>query len=339
MGALPSKPASPPLTEHNIGDQSGKACSLISSTVHRKLTRQSQVLMITGSTSGIGSELASILYSKNATVYIVARSRTKIDSTISQIHTTHPTSTGKLESIIVDFNDLTTIKLAAEEFLRKEQRLDVLWNNAGIMIPAKGSKTKQNYEAQLGVNALAPFLFTKLLTERLIETAESSPQGSTRVIWVSSSAAANFAPQGGVDLSKLANYERSGFSQWQNYGVSKAANILQSYEFHRRYSNTKIVSVAIDPGNLDTGLYQNMPKWQLFLAKRVALKPAKFGAYTELFAGLSEDVKGGSWCVPWGKADVPRKDIAEMRLSGEEGGSDGARKFWEWCEKEVKAYE
>lgn len=318
MGALPSKPADPPLTEHNIRDQSGK------------------VFMITGSTSGIGSELASILYSKNATVYIVARSQAKIDTTISQIRSSHTTSTGRLESIIVDFDDLTTIKPAAEAFLRKEKRLDVLWNNAGIMIPPRGSKTKQDYEAQLGVNALAPFLFTKLLTSRLIETAETSPAGSTRVVWVSSSAAANFAPTGGVPyISTLSKdkYMQAGFSQWQYYGISKAAAILQSYEFHRLFHDKGIVSVAIDPGNLDTGLYQNMPKWQLFLAKKVALKPARFGAYTELYAGLSEDLKGGEWCVPWGKVDQPRKDIAEMNEN------DGARKFWEWCEGQTKMHE
>ncbi|KAI5357002.1 putative short-chain dehydrogenase/reductase SDR, NAD(P)-binding domain superfamily [Septoria linicola] len=239
MGAIPSKPAEPPLTEHNVDHQSGK------------------VFIITGATSGIGFELASILYAKNATVYIFARSKSKILDTISKLRSTYPAATGRLESIIVDFNDLATIKPATEEFLAKENRLDVLWNNAGIMIPLKGSKTAQGYDAQLGVNALAPLLSAELLTPRLVETAKQSPKGSVRIVWVSSSAAANFAPDVGVDMSKLTAPANGEYSQWQHYGISKAAAILQSHEYSRRYTSSKgISSIA-----LDTGLYQNMPKW------------------------------------------------------------------------------
>jgi retinol dehydrogenase 12 len=84
----------------------------------------------------------------------------------------------------LDLDDLTTIKKSAEEFLAKETRLDVLWNNAGVMIPPQGSKTKQGYELQLGTNNVAPFLFTKFLTPLLVETAKSATKGSVRVLWV-----------------------------------------------------------------------------------------------------------------------------------------------------------
>jgi retinol dehydrogenase 12 len=139
-------------------------------------------------------------------------------------------------------DDLTTIKASAEEFLAKETRLDVLWNNAGVMLPPQGSKTKQNYELQLGTNVVAPFLFTKLLTPILTKTAQSSPAGSVRVVWVSSSAARRFAPQGGVDLSNL-DYKKDE-SAWHKYGVSKAGNILHAKEFAKQYKNQGIVSVV-----------------------------------------------------------------------------------------------
>lgn len=62
---------------------------------------------------------------------------------IEKIKAEFPESGGRLEFLKVDLGDLTTIKKAAEEFMGKEQRLDVLWNNAGVMEPPKGSVTAQ----------------------------------------------------------------------------------------------------------------------------------------------------------------------------------------------------
>ena len=64
--------------------------------------------------------------------------------------TNFPDSKGELVFLHLDLDDLSTIKKSAEEFLSKEQKLDVLWNNAGVMVPPQGSKTKQGYEMQLG---------------------------------------------------------------------------------------------------------------------------------------------------------------------------------------------
>lgn len=131
-----------------------------------------------------------------------------------------------------------------KDFRQRASRLDVLWNNAGIMIPPKGTVTKQGYEAQLGVNVLAPFLFTKLLTDILISSAASSGQrNTTRIVWISSSAAGKFAPPNGVSLNALDN-KTNEFSQWANYGMSKAASILLSREFARQNGNSGIVSVV-----------------------------------------------------------------------------------------------
>jgi retinol dehydrogenase-12 len=71
----------------------------------------------------------------------------------------------------LDLADLTTIKASAEEFLSKETKLHVLFNNAGVMCPPQGSKTPQGYELQLGTNNIGTFMFTKLLTPILNATA------------------------------------------------------------------------------------------------------------------------------------------------------------------------
>jgi retinol dehydrogenase-12 len=118
----------------------------------------------------------------------------------------------------------------------------VLWNNAGVMVPPQGSKTKQGYELQLGTNNVAPFLFTKLLTPTLIKTAKIEPPGTVRVVWTSSSAAESFSPNGGVDLGNL-DY-KTDKAPWHKYGVSKAGNILHSKEYARRYGGDGIISVV-----------------------------------------------------------------------------------------------
>lgn len=142
----------------------------------------------------------------------------------------------------LDLDDLTTIKTSAEEFLSKEEKLNVLWNNAGVMFPPQGSKTKQSYELQLGTNCVAPFLFTKLLTPVLISTARLEPPGTVRVVWISSSAAEGFSPKYGVDIGNL-EY-KSDKSAAHKYGVSKAGNVLHAKEFARRFGGDGVISVV-----------------------------------------------------------------------------------------------
>lgn len=70
-------------------------------------------------------------------------------------------------------------------------------------------------------------------------------------------------------------------------------------------------------------------------------KPAKFGAYTELFAGFSSDLKvqnTGSYLIPWGRFGSIRDDIAVGIKSKEQGGTGLAKRFWEYCESEISSY-
>lgn len=149
----------------------------------------------------------------------------------------------------LDLDDLTTIKSSADDFLSKEDRLDVLWNNAGVMVPPQGSTTKQGYEAQLGTNNVAPFLFTKLLHPILARTAKQAPANSVRVVWVSSSVAEHLSPKGGIDFDNL-DY-KTDKAPWSKYGVSKAGNVLHAAEFAKRTGAEGIISVV---GTLGLGL-------------------------------------------------------------------------------------
>jgi NAD(P)-dependent dehydrogenase (short-subunit alcohol dehydrogenase family) len=205
------------------------------------LMATAQVFLVTGGSGGIGKELVTILYQRNAKVYLAARSATKAKAAIEQIKGIHLHSTGQILYLHLDLNDLTTIKKSADEFLAHETRLDVLWNNAGVMFPPTGSRTAQGYELQLGTNNLATFLFTHLLIPIMEETAKTASKDSVRVVWVSSSAV-GMAPKPAIDFSNM-DYEKEE-STYVKYGRSKAGSVLHSAEFARRNAGKGVLSLV-----------------------------------------------------------------------------------------------
>ena len=118
---------SPTFTDKTLPDQSGR------------------VFVVTGSASGVSELLANILYSKNGKVYTAARSARKAESTSMDINRQHPNSMGELIYLPLNLDDLTTVKASAEHFLQAETRLDVLFNDAGVMAPLAKSKWKQGH--------------------------------------------------------------------------------------------------------------------------------------------------------------------------------------------------
>lgn len=199
------------------------------------------MFIVTGSSAGVGKALAEILYSANAKVYIAARSESKGQKAIEDIKSKAPDSKGELDFLGLDLADLSTIKKTADEFLAKETRLDVLWNNAGVMVPPQGSKTAQGYELQLGTNCLGAFLFTKCLTPLLVQTAKTSPPNSVRVIWLGSSITEQ-SPKDGVVLDNL-DYKKDQMA-WTKYAVSKAGNYYYGTEYAKQHKSDGIISVV-----------------------------------------------------------------------------------------------
>lgn len=203
---------------------------------------QVKVFIVTGSSSGFGKELAKILYQRNAKVYIAVRSESKARAAMDELKTLYPDSKGQLVYLHLDLADLASIKASALDFISREMRLDVLWNNAGVMLPPEGSKTVQGFELQLGVNVLGTLLFTLWLRPILAATAAKSPANSVRVVWVSS-IAAKHAPKPPIDLSNLL-HEKFDESQRTKYGRCKAGMILVAAEFGNRVASDGIVSIV-----------------------------------------------------------------------------------------------
>ena len=314
----------PTLTEENLPDQSGK--------VH----------IVTGGYGGVGRELATILYGRNAVVYIAGRSESKYQAAVETIKGQHGDSKGRIEFLHVDLSDLSTIKPAIAAFTSKEKRLDVLVNNAGVMMCPSGSKGAQGHELQMVTNVLGPFLLTKGLMPLLKETATASPPSSVRVAWASSVTANITSPYGGVVFDKD-GVPVSSAVQAFTYGQSKAANNYLAAEMHRRYgAESGVLHVAFNPGNLQTDLQRHLNTVGVWTAK-VLSHPPKFGAYTELYSGWSPDLNlddGGMFIVPWGRKGngILRADI---RSAIEQAATDeraAPRLIWDWCEKETAKF-
>ena len=302
-------------------------------------SQKDKVFIVTGGASGVGFELVSILYRAGATVYIAGRSEQNALQAIDAIQKSSTQRIGRLEYLPLHLDDLETIKASAEDFKSRETKLDVLWNNAGVAVPPRGSTSKQGHELQLGTNCLGPYLFTRLLIPELLEAAKSSPAESVRVVWTSSMLVDTMAPSNSLESSELSSPQSN--NQEKNYAVSKVGNWFLASEFARRFSHAGIVSITQNPGNLQTPLWRYTNKWVLWLVSGL-LHEAKLGAYTELWAGLSPEVTikdNGGYGIPWGRwHTAPRSDLLLALKSHEDGGDDRAAGFWDWCDTQTKDY-
>lgn len=315
-------PPRPSLTEHNLPSQKGK------------------IFIVTGGASGVGHQLAAILYQAGGKIYIAGRSEANAQKAIREIvSSAHETAAaGQLEYLPLELENLSSIKFAAEAFQSKESRLDVLWNNAGVSLPPVGSVSKQGHELQIATNCLGPFLFTKLLLPSLKAAAQNSSPGSVRIIWTSSIVVDFSSPKGGIVMADLASSPKD---QQRNYATSKTGNWFLASEMAHEIGSQGILSVTQNPGNLKTNLLRHASRWMM-LASSPLLHNAKMGAYTELWAGLSPELTmdmNGCYLLPWGRVHPsPRKDLLDALRSTEEGGTGQAGEFREWCEKETAEY-
>ncbi|KAF2840122.1 NAD(P)-binding protein [Patellaria atrata CBS 101060] len=313
--------AEPTLTEKNLPDQFGR------------------VFIITGGYTGVGYQLCKILYQRNGTVYIAGRSESKGRNAIDSIKKDLPDSKGRIEFLLLDLADHATIKESAENFLRREERLDVLTNNAGVMFPPLGTKDAQGNEIQMGTNCLGHFIFTHNLLPILLKTAAKSRPGSVRVTWAASIGVDVYAPYVGINLVN-GEWKPYRWDNKKNYAVSKAGNIFYATEVARRFGKQGLVSVAFNPGNLRTEL-QRYSGWSESLTLDWLLYPAVLGAYTELYAGWSEDItssNNGAYVVPWGRLYDPKFGVIKSTRTKEQGGTGIAKQFWDWSENFTKHF-
>jgi NAD(P)-dependent dehydrogenase (short-subunit alcohol dehydrogenase family) len=240
--------------------------------------------IVTGSNSGIGYEAARMLALKGADVVLACRSAEKAKAAQERILAEKPK--GRVSFSPLDLSDLESVAAFASSFLAKNARLDLLINNAGVMVPPLG-RTKQGFELQFGTNHLGHFA----LTARLLPLLEQT-KGS-RVVVVASTA----QNVGRIVLDDL-NWERRSYRAWLAYGQSKLANMMFALELQRRLAaaGSSVQVTAAHPGWTATDLQRESGIVRV-LNPVFAMKPAE-GALTTLRAATDPGAGGGTYWGP-----------------------------------------
>ncbi|GME60292.1 short-chain dehydrogenase [Neofusicoccum parvum] len=231
-----------------------------------------KVVVITGiSLNGLGAEAARAIFSQNPRLLILAsRSQSAIDDVIELIA---PGSVN-IKPLILDLSRQSSVRKAASELLKLTPVVDVLINNAGVMMTPKYQTTAEGIEWQFGVNHVGHFLFTNLIMEALLRA-----EGGPRVVSVASSA----YEARGVDPENINFDNGKSYDPFAAYAQSKSANALFAVELARRYGNKGLVACSLHPG----GWYKDgKPNPQV-----AKFKSLQQGAATLVVAAFDPSVK------------------------------------------------
>jgi NAD(P)-dependent dehydrogenase (short-subunit alcohol dehydrogenase family) len=241
--------------------------------------------IVTGANTGIGLETASMLARKGADVVLACRNPDKGQAALARIQGEKPS--GSVTLAALDLSDLGSVAAFASAFAANHQRLDLLINNAGVMVPPL-SRTKQGFELQIGTNHFGHFA----LAGRLFPLVAGTP--GARIVVVSSTAQSF----GRIDFDDL-NWEHRAYVPFKAYGQSKLANQMFALELSRRLAaaGSEVRVTAAHPGWTATDL-QRTAGAARFFNPLFAMKPAD-GALPTVRAATDPAAASGSY---WGPA-------------------------------------
>lgn len=225
-----------------------------------------RVCIITGATSGVGYYAAKRFAKGGAEPILVCRNRNKAAKVQDELALEYGIQSNIFQA---DFADLSQVREVATAILERYPRLDVLINNAGVYTTQR-TVTDTGMETVFVVNHLASFLLTRLLLERLKQSAPA------RIIQVNSQG----HRFGGLDLDDL-NWERRRYRGLQGYGASKTAQLLTVWEFADRLKGSGVTINAMHPGGVKTNIGMNngwFYQWYQRLFVRPLLKNPEISA-------------------------------------------------------------
>ncbi|MBM7520388.1 SDR family oxidoreductase [Nocardioides nitrophenolicus] len=234
-----------------------------------------KTFLVTGANTGIGKETVRGLAARGARVVIAGRSEERTRAAIREL--TAATGNHDLDFLPLDLGDLESVRAAARTFLASGERLDVLVNNAGLA--GKRGMTESGFELAFGTNHVGPFLLTELLRDRIVET------GPGRIVNVAS--AGHYRARG-IDWEAVRrpSVTRTAFDE---YCVSKLANVLHARELGRRLAGTGVTTYSLHPGAIASDVWREVP-FGLRQAMKLFMKSPEQGARTSLYCGTSPEV-------------------------------------------------
>jgi len=246
-----------------------------------------RLAVVTGANTGLGFQTAQVLAAHGASVVLAVRDTEKGKAAAARIAGTAPGADITVQPL--DLTSLESIHAAAAELRARHPRIDLLINNAGVMFPPMQT-TRDGFELQLGTNHLGHFALTGLLLQQML------PVPGSRVVTVSSLAHRIRARINFGDLQSERSYSRVAA-----YSQSKLANLMFTYELHRRLSAAgTTIAVAAHPGLAGTELTRNTPAIAAFLYARLLSQTPAMGALPTLRAAADPGVLGGQYYGPGG---------------------------------------
>ena len=275
---------------------------------------KNQVCIVTGANSGIGEETALSLAKLGATVILLCRNYERGNITLKNIIS--ESNNKNVELMLCDLSSQNSIFDFTSKFKNKYDRLNVLINNAGILLN-KRTISVDGIENTFAINHLGPFILTNSLLNLL---KSSSP---SRIINVSSSAhyRANF------DIDNLQGEKK--YSSFDAYCKSKLYNVLFTYELSRKLAGSNVTVNCLHPGFISTNLFTNSSFFYQFIVKILSpiLIDAKSGSETSTYLATSKDVENIT-----GKYFVKCKPKKSSKISYDKSTS---KNLWNLSEKLV----
>lgn len=281
-----------------------------------------KTVVVTGCNTGIGKETVLDMSMRGAKVVMACRN---LDLANKAAEDVRRLTNGDIAVYRLDLASLKSIRECALEILSNESRIDILINNAGVMM-CPALKTEDGFEMQIGTNHFGHFLFTNLLLDKI---KKSSP---ARIVTVSSKAHV----RGKIDLDDI-NSEKKEYSRIAAYGQSKLANILFSLELSKKLQGSGVTTYSLHPGVVRTELGRHIEDMMgplKFLAQCIwplmvpfTKTPAE-GAQTSIYCAVDESLdnttgKYYSDCTE--KKTMPQGEDEEM-----------AKKLWDLSARMVK---
>ncbi|XP_030013061.1 retinol dehydrogenase 12 isoform X2 [Sphaeramia orbicularis] len=270
-----------------------------------------KTVLITGANTGIGKETSRDMARRGARVIMACRDLTRAERAAEEIR--QSTGNGNVVIRHLDLASMYSVRQFAKDFIDSEDRLDILINNAGVMMCPKWL-TEDGFETQLGVNHLGHFLLTNLLLPKLKSSTPS------RVVNVSS-----IAHRGGrIDFDDLF-FSRRPYSALESYRQSKLANVLFTRELGQRLRGSGVSTFCLHPGVIRTELGRHVEGWfpllgmLLRLPSLLLMKTPTQGSQTTVYCAVTPGLEGLSGryfsdCAEKETAPEGRDDAVARRL-------------------------
>ncbi|XP_054482114.1 dehydrogenase/reductase SDR family member 13-like [Anoplopoma fimbria] len=277
-----------------------------------------KTVIVTGSNTGIGITTAIDLAKRGARVILACRSKQRGEAALEEVM--RESGSHQVVFMPLDLGSLKSVCSFAETFLKSEPRLDILINNAGVVLQGR---TEDGLGLMFGVNHIGHFLLTNLLLERLKEC------GPSRVV-ILSSVAHHF---GKIDFDCLNTHKALGLGTsfmevLQIYSSSKLCNVLFTHELAKRLQGTKVTCYCLHPGVINSELARNTASVMQMILKPVNLfffKNTVQGAQTTLHCALEEGIE------PLSGRYFSNCTVREVYAKAKDDAA--AKKLWELSER------